>query len=93
METGKIFQVGDSQAVLLPEKFRFDDSVKEVVVKRIGDMLILVPRESVWETFMEGIHGFSDDFMADGRAPDVPVERKWEDVPDEESDSLPEQKQ
>ena len=52
METAKIFENGRSQAVRLPKKFRFH--VDEVVVQQLGEAVILVPKEFMWQTFMEG---------------------------------------
>ena len=65
METAKIFENGRSQAVRLPKKFRF--SVDEVVVQQLGEAVILVPKEALWQTFMEGLDSFTDDIFADGR--------------------------
>lgn len=61
METAKIFENGRSQAVRLPKKYRF--STDEVVVQQLGASLILTPKDKLWETFMEGIDGFTDDFF------------------------------
>jgi len=60
MTTAKVLQNGNSQAVCLPEEYRFDDN--EVCVKKIGDLLLLFPKDKEWEIFMRGINGFSDDF-------------------------------
>ena len=65
METAKVFENGRSQAVRLPKKFRFD--VDEVMVQQLGDAVILVPRKSLWKTFMEGVEGFTDDVFEEGR--------------------------
>lgn len=65
METAIVFETGRSQAVRLPKKFRFD--VDEVVIQQLGDAVILVPKKSLWKTFVKGIDGFSDDFFANGR--------------------------
>ena len=65
MEIAKVFESGHSQAVRLPKKFRFSE--EEVFVQRIGDAVLLTPKDAAWKTFMEGINGFSDDFFADGR--------------------------
>ena len=65
METAKIFENGRSQAVRLPKKFRFN--VDEVVVQQLGEAVILVPKEALWQTFMDGLGGFTDDIFADGR--------------------------
>ena len=72
METAKIFENGRSQAVRLPKKFRFTD--EEVYIQQVGNAVLLVPKNELWQTFLEGIHGFSDDFMENGRE-DVPTKR------------------
>ena len=65
MNVAKIFENGRSQAVRLPKKFRFD--ADEVVVQQLGEAVILVPKDSLWQTFMDGINGFSGDIFNDGR--------------------------
>ena len=65
METAKIFDYGGSQAVRLPKKFRF--SSDEVVIQQLGDAVILVPKESVWQAFLEGLDSFTPDIFAEGR--------------------------
>jgi antitoxin VapB len=63
MLTAKLFQNGKSQAVRLPKDCRFDGS--EVCVKKIGDLLLLFPRDKEWDIFMQGINNFSDDFTVE----------------------------
>ena len=65
METAKIFENGKSQAVRLPKKFRL--SGDEVYVQKVGQAVVLMPKESAWEIFMDGINSFTEDFFADGR--------------------------
>ena len=74
METAKLFENGKSQAVRLPKKFRMPG--KEVVVQRLGHAIMLVPKEDVWETFISGINSFTDDFMLEGREPEITAERE-----------------
>lgn len=74
METAKIFENGRSQAVRLPKKFRFD--VEEVVVQQLGAAVLLVPKESLWQTFMDGLDGFTSDIFKDGRDQGVQQERE-----------------
>ncbi len=61
----KVFENGGSQAVRLPKEYRF--SSDEVVINRIGEIVLLIPKTSRWESFMKAIDMFSDDFMKDGR--------------------------
>ena len=65
METAKIFENGRSQAVRLPKKFRFN--AEEVVVQQLGKAVLLVPKEDLWETFMDGLEAFTDDVFKEGR--------------------------
>ena len=74
METAKIFENGRSQAVRLPKKFRFD--VEEVVVQQLGAAVLLVPKESLWQTFMDGLEEFSSDVFEDRRDQGVQKERE-----------------
>ena len=74
MMTAKVFENGRSQAIRLPKECRF--SSDEVMVNKIGDIVILLPKQNKWESFMRAIDMFSDDFMADGRATDISQERE-----------------
>ena len=67
--TAKVFKNGRSQAIRLPKECRFASD--EVVVNKIGDIVILLPKQNRWVSFQKAIDLFSDDFMADGRAMDV----------------------
>ena len=67
MQTAKLFKNGQSQAVRLPKEYRFTGN--EVYAKKIGHAIMLFPKDKAWETFLEGLDGFSGDFMADGRPP------------------------
>ena len=74
MMTAKVFENGRSQAIRLPKECRF--SSDEVMVNKIGDIVILLPKQNKWDSFMRAIDMFSDDFMADGRATDISQERE-----------------
>ena len=74
MMTAKVFENGRSQAVRLPKEYRF--SSDEVMVNKIGDIVILLPKQNKWDSFMRAIDMFSDDFMAEGRAKDMVQERE-----------------
>ena len=74
MMTAKVFENGRSQAIRLPKECRF--SSDEVMVNKIGDIVMLIPKKNKWDSFMIAIDMFSDDFMADGRASDTVQERE-----------------
>ncbi len=65
MQTAKLFMNGRSQAVRLPKEYQF--SGDDVFIQRHGDAVLLIPHEKAWEVFLEGLNGFSDDFMNEGR--------------------------
>jgi antitoxin VapB len=61
MQTAKIFTSGRSQAVRLPKECRFSES--EVAVKRIGELVVLYPKERADELFYSSLGNFTDDFF------------------------------
>ena len=63
MKTAKLFQNGQSQAVRLPKEFRFKG--KEVFVKRLGNAVILLPKDDWWAPMDRNAGKFTDDFMND----------------------------
>lgn len=74
METAKIFENGRSQAVRLPKEFRFD--VDEVVIQKLGKAVLLVPKNALWQTFIDGLESFTDDIFQNGRDQGVQEERE-----------------
>ncbi|MEH2959544.1 type II toxin-antitoxin system VapB family antitoxin [Candidatus Merdisoma sp. JLR.KK006] len=74
MMTAKVFENGRSQAVRLPKEYRFND--EEVAINKIGDIVILMPKENRWSGFLSSLNLFSEDFMNDGRDKSVEQERE-----------------
>jgi len=50
MKTAKVFKHGNSQAVRLPKEFRFKDD--EVIIKRSGGGVLLLPKKITYERIM-----------------------------------------
>lgn len=73
MDTAKVFTNGGSQAVRLPKDCRFEDN--EVLVHRIGNIVILVPKNDPWRGMMDSLDMFTDDFLADGIEP-LPLQER-----------------
>jgi antitoxin VapB len=46
-ETARVFKIGRSHAVRIPERFKF--AADEVLIQRDGDSLILTPRPRSWK--------------------------------------------
>ena len=73
MDTAKVFVNGRSQAVRLPKEYRFDGS--DVFIKKIDDVVMLIPRDKVWKTFRNSFSKFSDDLLLE-RDNELPQERE-----------------
>ncbi len=67
MKTAKLFQNGQSQAVRLPKEFRFEGD--EVIIKRSGNAVVLIPANHSWDALTESLDKFSADFMDDRKQP------------------------
>ena len=74
MMTAKLFENGRSQAVRLPKEYRFNGD--EVAINKVGDIVILMPKENKWSAFLNSLELFSDDFMSDGREQPAVQERE-----------------
>lgn len=61
MEKTKIFKSGNSQAIRLPKKYRFEGD--EVYIKKVGDRLLILPQTSAWSSMNESLRKFSSDFL------------------------------
>jgi antitoxin VapB len=71
MRTAKLFKNGRSQAVRLPKEFRFDGT--QVFVKKVGNMVVLIPEQGSWQTLFDSLEQFSDDFMESRNQPEQQV--------------------
>ncbi|MGA1875647.1 MAG: type II toxin-antitoxin system antitoxin VapB [bacterium] len=72
MNTAKVFKNGKSQAVRLPKEFKFQGD--EVYIKRIGRNVLLIPKDDPWESLINSLDQFSDDFMA--KREQLPLENR-----------------
>ena len=61
MKTAKLFKNGNSQAVRLPKDFRFEG--ESVFVQRLGNSVVLIPKDNPWKSLMDATERFTDDFM------------------------------
>ena len=74
MSTTTVFEGKSGQAVDIPQEYRFD--VDEVFINKIGNIVILMPKDSLVETFEAGAAMLDDDFFADGIPGSVNSERE-----------------
>ncbi len=62
MNTAKIFRNGRSQAVRLPKEYRMFG--KDVYVRKLDQMIILLPKKAPWDSLVKSLDRFSQDFMS-----------------------------
>jgi antitoxin VapB len=76
-DTAKLFQTGRSQAVRLPQAYRFEG--EEVIIKRMGDGVLLLPRNNRWKNLLASLEQFEPDFQFEREQPEQ-QERDWGDL-------------
>jgi antitoxin VapB len=67
MDTAKLFQSGNSQAIRLPKAYRLPG--KKVYLKRVGNAIMVLPEDSAWQPMLDSLSKFSSDFMKDREQP------------------------
>lgn len=76
MKTAKVFKQGNSQAILLPKEFRFQES--EIFIRKQGDAVLLIPKNAArWQHLKSCIGKFKGSF---GRAPQAAFEERGVDA-------------
>lgn len=76
MLMAKVFRSGNSQAVRLPKEYRLDTD--EVSINRIGNVLIMIPKDDPWGVFSQGISEIGDDFPQHLSSPEHSEREKFE---------------
>ena len=76
MQTTRVFTNGNSQAVRLPLEYRFEGG--EVVIKKVGDMVILFPKKYKGARFKELLAAFDADFQIERAQPAAPERRNFD---------------
>lgn len=65
MRRSKVVTSGNSQAVRIPKEYQVQE--EELFIQRIGRTLILFPKSDPWESFVQGLGDFTEDFAREGR--------------------------
>ncbi len=74
MKTAKVFKSGNSQAVRIPKSYNISED--ELIIQKVGNTIILTPKDDVWESFDNSIKNFSDDLFEDSREQPKMLERE-----------------
>ncbi len=75
MQTARIFTNGNSQAVRLPKNLRFEGS--EVVVKKVGDMVLLFPKKYSAARLKALLASLDEDFAIERAQPAAAEPREF----------------
>jgi antitoxin VapB len=67
MQTTKLIRDGEKQVVSLPKEFQF--SGKEVLIKRMGSAVILLPKGKTWDEHLQEVTGFDLGFLKERTPP------------------------
>ena len=70
--TARVFMTNRSQAVRLPKDFQF--ATDDVLIRRVGDDVVLSPRPRDWRLYLETAAVASDAFIAEVK--DRPVQER-----------------
>lgn len=51
----------DFQDIKIPGKFKIDDD--KVYIKKIGNVIYIIPYHNAWDSMIDATNNFSDDYM------------------------------
>jgi len=74
MQTARVFKSGNSQAIRLPKEFRLSGS--EVYIKKMGNCVVIIPKDDPWKVVEESVGKFTADIFSGGREQSPPQERE-----------------
>ncbi|MDR1149032.1 MAG: type II toxin-antitoxin system VapB family antitoxin [Spirochaetaceae bacterium] len=65
MRITKVFRSGNSQAIRIPKEYKIDE--EELYINKIGNTIVLFPKNDPWDLFKKSLTDFSDDYFINGR--------------------------
>ncbi|MGL6138896.1 MAG: antitoxin [Planktothrix sp.] len=75
MDTAKLLKNSNEQTLVLPEEYQF--SGDEVYLKKMGNVLILIPKDNPWQSLFESLNLFSEDFMESREQPALEIREEF----------------
>lgn len=61
MNIAKLSKSDNIQTVILPQEFQIEGN--EVYIKKMGNALLLIPKDKPWQILWDSLELFSEDFM------------------------------
>jgi antitoxin VapB len=74
IETIKIEDISGEQFIKIPANLKIDDD--KVYLKKVGSLIYVIPFHNPWQSIIDSLDGFSDDFMDIGREQQVQQKRE-----------------
>lgn len=69
MEKVKVIKNGDEQVIIVPKNFKLPD--EDIFIGRDGNVITLMTKDEAWKILDEALNGFTEDFLPNGREPQV----------------------
>lgn len=66
-ETTNIQDISGEQIIKIPNKFRINDD--KVYLKKIGNILYVIPYHNPWQLMIDSLENFSEDYLEDRQQP------------------------
>jgi len=67
IEAVDIQNISGQQAIQLPNDLRINDD--KVYLKKMGNVIYIIPFHNPWQNFYDSLSGFSEDFMNERNQP------------------------
>lgn len=67
IEAVDIQNISGVQSIHLPNELRINDD--NVYLKKVGNVIYIIPWHNPWQNFYDSLSGFSDDFMDERNQP------------------------
>jgi antitoxin VapB len=64
----------DFQDIKIPGKFKIDDD--KAYMKKVGNVIYIIPYHNAWDSMIEATNNFSDDFMEERQQPEANQDRE-----------------
>ncbi|MBU6186105.1 MAG: AbrB/MazE/SpoVT family DNA-binding domain-containing protein [Cyanobacteria bacterium REEB444] len=71
MNIAQISTDGTHQIVILPEGFKMSST--EVYIKQVGNAIVLIAKDTPWQSLFDSLEQFSDDFMTTRDQPPLDI--------------------
>jgi len=71
MNIAKLSTDGTHQVVILPEDFQLTGT--EVYIKKMGNAIVLIAKDNPWQSLIDSLDDFSDDFMTTRDQPQIDI--------------------